>query len=156
MQLRRLQPQDAPLMLEWMHDADAVRHMRANFAAMTLDDCKRFIAAAQKDTPSLHRAVADEAGIYQGTVSLKNIDTDRGEAEFAIAMRRCAMGHGAAAWGMQAILQLGFAKLGLRRIYWCVDPVNVRACRFYAKQGYTPVSPEPDADGLLWFEVFAR
>ena len=63
MQMRRLQPQDAPLMLEWMHDADAVRHMRANFAAMTLDDCKRFIAAAQKDTPSLHRAVADEAGL---------------------------------------------------------------------------------------------
>ena len=27
MQLRRLQPQDAPLMLEWMHDADAVQHL---------------------------------------------------------------------------------------------------------------------------------
>ena len=94
MQLRRLQPQDAPLMLEWMHDADAVQHMRANFAAMTLADCERFIAAAQKDTPALHRAIADENGTYQGTVSLKNIDPAKGEAEFAIAVRRCAMGRG--------------------------------------------------------------
>ena len=127
MQLRRLQPQDAPLMLEWMHDADAVQHMRANFAAMTLSDCERFIAAAQKDTPALHRAIADENGTYQGTVSLKNIDPDKGEAEFAIAVRRCAMGRGVSAWGMREILHLGFAELGLRRIYWCVDPVNARA-----------------------------
>ena len=137
MQLRRLQPQDAPLMLEWMHDADAVQHMRANFAAMTLADCERFIAAAQKDTPALHRAIADENGTYQGTVSLKNIDTAKGEAEFAIAVRRCAMGRGVSAWGMREI------------------PVNARACRFYAKQGYTPITPEPDAENLLWFEVFA-
>ena len=108
MQLRCLQPQDAPLMLEWMHDPDAVRYMRADFSGMTLADCERFIAAAQQDTPSLHRAVADEAGVYQGTVSLKNRDAGRGEAEFAIAVRRCARGHGVAAWGMQAILQLGF------------------------------------------------
>lgn len=33
MQLRCLQPQDAPLMLEWMHDPDAVRYMRADFQA---------------------------------------------------------------------------------------------------------------------------
>ena len=74
MQLRCLQPQDAPLMLEWMHDPDAVRYMRADFSGMTLADCERFIAAAQQDTPSLHRAVADGAGVYQGTVSLKNRD----------------------------------------------------------------------------------
>lgn len=108
-------------MLEWMHDPDAVRYMRADFSGMTLADCERFIAAAQQDTPSLHRAVADEAGVYQGTVSLKNRDAGRGEAEFAIAVRRCAMGHGVAAWGMQAILQLGFSQLGLRRIY-CALP----------------------------------
>lgn len=91
MQLRCLQPQDAPLMLEWMHDPDAVRYMRADFSGMTLADCERFIAAAQQDTPCLHRAVADGAGVYQGTVSLKNCDAGRGEAEFAIAVRRCAM-----------------------------------------------------------------
>lgn len=156
MQLRRLLPQDAPLMLEWMHDADAVRYMRADFAHMQQADCERFIAAAQQDFPSLHRAIADEQGGYLGTVSLKNIDKTNREAEFAIAVRRCAMGHGAAAFGMQAILRLGFSQLGLRRIVWCVDPVNVRACRFYAKQGYTPLRPEPDENGLLWFAVQGR
>ncbi len=69
---------------------------------------------------------------------------------------RCGAVPWAMVWphgGMQAILQLGFSQLGLRRIYWCVAPQNVRACRFYAKQGYTPLKPEPDENGLLWFEV---
>ena len=65
------------------------------------------------------------------------------------------MGRGVSAWGMRDSQHLGFAELGLRRIYWCVDPVNARACRFYAKQGYTPITPEPDAENQHWFEVYA-
>lgn len=153
MQLRRLQMEDAPLMLEWMHDPDAVAHMHARFGAMTLTDCQEFIRSAQSDVPNLHRAVADEAGTYLGTVSLKNVDKQQREAEFAIAVRRAAMGHGVSSWAMKAILALGFTELGLRRIYWCADAANVRACRFYAKQGFQPRTAIPDEHNLLWYEV---
>ena len=136
-----------------MRDKNITEHLRADFENKTADDCLRFIRSSVKEKRHLHLAVTNEDGIYMGTVSLKNCDAGRGEAEFAIAVRRCAMGHGVAAWGMQAILQLGFSQLGLRRIYWCVAPQNVRACRFYAKQGYTPLKPDPDENGLLWFEV---
>ena len=84
--LRRLQPQDADRMLEWMHDPDSVAHMHAPFASMTREDCLRFIASAAQDTPSVHRAAVDEADRYLGTVSLKNIEPDTRRAEFAIAM----------------------------------------------------------------------
>ena len=50
--LRRLQPQDADRMLEWMHDPDSVEHMHAPFASMTREDCLRFIALAAQDSPA--------------------------------------------------------------------------------------------------------
>lgn len=154
--LRRLQPKDAPRMLEWMHDPDAVAHMHANFAAMTQADCLAFIAAAAQDRPSLHRAAVDGGDTYLGTVSLKNIDEAEQTAEFAISMHPCTRGSGQAGEAMQAILQLGFRETGLQKIYWCVDQQNLRARRFYEKQGYTPRSDRPDADGLFWYEISAR
>lgn len=155
MELRRLEPQDAPFMLEWMHDADAVAYMQADFADMTLQDCERFIRDAAETDKNLHCAIADADGVYQGTVSLKQIDSVRREAEFAIAIRRGAMGHGVSSFGMNEILECGFSKLGLRRIYWCVSEKNARARRFYQKQGYKPVRLTPDQNGLLWYEAFA-
>lgn len=154
--LRYLQPEDAPFMLEWMHDPELVQHMRGQFASKTLQDCYRFIDCAAQDPTDVHRAVADEQNVYLGTVSLKNLDKDDRQAEFAICMRRCAQGKGAAAAAMQAILQFGFQELGLRRIYWCVDPENHRARRFYQKQGYQPLDLCPDAQNLLWYEVLAE
>lgn len=152
--LRCLRPEDAPLMLEWMHDPEVVQYMRGHFASKTVEDCRRFIAEAARDTMNIHRAVADEQDIYLGTVSLKNLDKDNGQAEFAICMRRCAHGKGQARAAMQAILQLGFQELNLRRIYWCVDPDNLRARRFYQKQWYQPLTLQPDAQNLLWYEIW--
>ena len=155
-QLRRLRTQDAVRMLEWMHDPDTVAHMHANFAAMTEADCLRFIQAASKDRPGLHRAVVDEKDLYLGTVSLKAVDDITRSAEFAIAMHPATRGSGQAGEAMQAILHLGFAELGLKKIYWCVDVQNLRARHFYEKQGYLPRRREPDENGLLWYEISAR
>ena len=44
MKLRNLILEDAPLMLEWMHDKSVVAHLGTNFAEKTLADCQRFIA----------------------------------------------------------------------------------------------------------------
>lgn len=154
--LRRLQPQDAVRMLEWMHDPDTVAHMHANFAGMTQADCLRFIREAARDCPSVHRAVVDENDLYLGTVSLKAIDHKAGSGEFAIAMHPCTRGRGQAAEAMQAILRVGFQELGLQKIYWCVDQQNLRARRFYQKQGYLPCSREPDENGLFWYEISAQ
>jgi len=149
MTLRDLQPQDAPLMLEWMHDEELVRDMQANFAQKTIGDCRAFIAQAGQDPRQLHRAVADEDGTYLGTVSLKNIDREAARAEFAIAMRRCATGQGVSRYAMAEIFRVGFEELGLQEIYWCASRNNRRAMRFYEKGGYRP--SEPDARGLVWY-----
>lgn len=141
MNLRALQAKDAPLMLEWMHDPDVVGHLAANFAEKTLDDCNRFIAWANETQEDLHLAIVDDDDEYMGTVSLKHIHN--GTAEFAITIRACAMGKGYSASGMAAILKHGLDTLGLNAIYWCVNRKNLRAVRFYDKNGYARTEKIP-------------
>lgn len=134
MRLRKLEKTDAPLMLEWMHNPSVVKNMQADFAHKTLSDCENFIAHSEADGQNIHLAIVDDADIYMGTVSLKNIEN--GEAEFAITVRECAMGKGYSKYGMAEILRMGLEDLNLKRIYWCVAPENERAVKFYDKNGF--------------------
>ena len=140
MKLRQLEVEDAPLMLEWMHDPSVVEYMQADFAGKTLEDCEAFIKSAQKMNESMHLAIADDNDQYQGTVSLKYIRD--GSAEFAITIRASAMGRGISRYAMKEIIRKGFDELELRCIYWCVDPANKRAVRFYDKNGFRRVEAD--------------
>lgn len=143
MQLRKLQPKDAPLMLEWMHDKSVVEFMGANFGEKTIEDCQRFIQSSQEDEENINLAIVDDKDEYMGTVSLKHINRTEGVAEFAITIRKCAMGKGYSAYGMKEILNMGLTEVGLSEIYWCVSQHNRRAVSFYDKNGYTRTTDIP-------------
>ena len=130
-------------MLEWMHDESVVSHLGTDFSKKTLENCLGFIAASLQDENNLHLAIADKNDTYMGTVSLKHIDPQEKNAEFAITVRACAMGKGFSAYGMGEILRKGITELGLQDIYWCVSPKNERAVRFYDKHGYLRVTAVP-------------
>lgn len=155
MKLRKLKPDDAPLMLEWMHDPTVVERLNTNFAAKTLEDCRAFIDSAQNCREDLHLAIVDDSDTYMGTVSLKHMES--GTAEFAITVRRAAMGKGYSAYGMKTILSYGIQELGLKAIYWCVSPENKRAVRFYDKNQYQCTNQIPDTianryhQALIWY-----
>lgn len=161
MKLRNLENKDASLMLEWMHDETVVKNMQANFAAKTLQDCQAFIENSRSDKKNLHLAIIDEEDNYMGTVSLKNITDD--SAEFAITVRRSAMGKGYAKYGMSEIIRIGLREQNLDRVYWCVSSENKRAVRFYDKNGYQRVHiretgivldySEEQIDSYIWYEV---
>ena len=162
MRLRPLEPKDAPLMLEWMHDPDVVKFMHADFASKTLTDCERFIQAAKSSAENLHYAVVNDEDEYMVTVSLKHIKNRK--AEFAITVRACAMGKDYARFAMESIIRKGFSELRLDKIYWCVSPENTRALRFYDKNGYKR-SEEAEIDlyytpeeiaGMKWYCVKAE
>lgn len=145
MKLRELKSKDTELMLEWMKDDSVVHDLQTDFLKMTVDDCRNFIRQAreqyaEKNPCYLHYAITDEAGgdfdEYLGTVSLKNIDYTFKRAEFAIAIRKKAMGLGIAHLAMKEIIRIGFQQLDLNLIYWYVSPENLRANRFYEKNGY--------------------
>lgn len=147
--LRNLKKADAPLMLEWMHDGSVVEWMEADFASKTLADCERFIENSQTDETNINKAIVDENDEYMGTVSLKHVDREAGHAEFAITIRKAAMGKGYSRQGMADIIKYGFEEVGLKQIYWYVKKVNERAVRFYDKNGYPRVDslPVPGFEG---------
>lgn len=143
MRLRKLEQKDAEFMLEWMHDESVVRHMSANFAEKTLQDCQRFIEYSQNCEEDLNLAIVDQDDTYMGTVSLKHINFQEKTAEFAITIRKEAMGQGYSAYGMQEIIRIGFEELDLEKILWCVSVDNQRAVRFYDKNGYQRTTDIP-------------
>lgn len=163
MRLRDLEVKDAPLMLEWMHDKDVTKCMATDFASKTIEDCERFIAGSLTDTENVHKAIVTDEDEYMGTVSLKHIDEIHGNAEFAITVRKVAMGKGYSWFGMVEIFKCAFEQLSLQSVYWCVSEKNARACRFYDKHGFrrvVDISPEilgryENNTDLRWYSVLS-
>lgn len=157
MRLRELEEKDAPLMLEWMHDSSVVEYMQADFASKTLEDCIQFIHSSSDEDS--HFAVVDDKDEYMGTVSLKHITDD--DAEFAITIRKAAMGKGFSSFAMKEIINYGFDVLKLNSIYWCVNPENKRAVRFYDKNGYERIDKKEFSGGYtpeqvqkyIWYQI---
>ena len=142
MKLRKLRIEDAPYMLEWMHDDSVVHDLHRDFTSMTIDDCRGFIERSMSEH-NLHLAITDASHIdpdeYLGTVSLKHIDNTSHTAEFGITIRTCAMGAGIAHEAMNRIMDKARDELDINSVYWCVSPDNARALRFYDKHGYLRV-----------------
>jgi len=134
MELRRLKLKDAKYMLEWMKDTELVKYMGTNFGNKTVEDCEYFIKTNQDNPLNIHWAIVNEKDEYMGTVSLKNIE--KTEAEFAIVIRRCAMGKGYSRYAMEECIKYAFQHMGLKKVYWYVSSANERAIRFYEKNGY--------------------
>lgn len=159
MKLRKLELKDASQMLEWMHDEDVIKNLQADFLSKTLKDCQEFIVSSWSSSDScLHYAIADEEDVYQGTVSLKHINYNLNSAEFAIVIRKSAMGTGISKSAMESILHIGEAK-GLKTIVWCVNNDNKRAIKFYDKNSYQRIVQVPDwlssfypeNNNLIWY-----
>lgn len=160
MKLRELRQSDAKRMLEWMHDTSVVEKLQTDFRKKTLEDCRKFIANSNDDE-NVNLAVTDDNDNYMGTVSLKHIHD--GEAEFAIALHKDAIGKGMGILAMRKMLDMGFVKYGLSKIYWCVAKDNVRALRFYDKNLFKRIKYEDvkmpigytreQVESYIWYQV---
>lgn len=87
-------------------------------------------------------AIVDQSDQYMGTVSLKHICQEYKDCEFAITIRKCAMGKGYSKIAMKKIISLAFEKYGMEQVFWCVSNENSRAIKFYDKNGYQRVSSD--------------
>lgn len=160
MKLRPLEIYDAPFMLEWMHDINVTEKMRADFSKKNITDCNNFILNAMNSENDLHLAVVNDLDEYMGTVSLKDINREDMSAEFAIILRTIAMGKGYSMFAMKEIIRVGFEKLSLDKIYWCVAKNNLRAIKFYDKNKYKRINPkylgnlnydEKEIEAYIWY-----
>ena len=150
MVLRDLQIEDAGFMYEWMQDPDIIKYMDTDFSSKTLEDCERFIRNSWNDNKNIHKAIVED-NEYMGTVSLKNIEENK--AEFAITIRKEAMGKGISSDAMNEIIRFGFKEVGLNQIYWYVKPNNKRAIRFYDKNKFKRIDKK--VNDYIWYRVTA-
>ena len=134
--LRNLKSKDAPLMLEWMQDLSIACFFRFDASSMTAEDCERFISSTDSEINSKHYAIVNDEDEYLGTISLKNIDKQKREAEYAISTRKKAHGTGAAMSATKEILRVAFEEMHLQRVYLNVLKENGRANAFYQKVGF--------------------
>lgn len=161
--LRRLGFSDISGMLEWMHDEELVKWLKKDFTAMKENDCYQFVEDSRKESVHIHLAIADSySDEYLGTVSLKNINFARRDAELGICLRRKCLGKriGIRAW---ELIRNEATKVGIERIYLCVSVNNIRAIRFYEKNSFEEFSPsdvelegymEDGNSSLRWFQYF--
>lgn len=134
--LRALEPKDAEGMLEWMTDPEIACFFRFDTAKITIDSCLKFISSSTQNVECKHYAIADDIDNYLGTISLKDIDTDKKTAEYAISTRRYVHGTGVAFQATEEVLKIAFEQLHLQRVYLNVLVNNVRANVFYKKIGF--------------------
>lgn len=161
MYLRELKSKDALLMLEWMHDKDVTKDLSTDFSRKTLDDAIGFINNSKVDKDNIHFAIVNDEDEYMGTVSLKHVDYKKRTAEFAITVRKCAMGKGYSWFGMKSIIEKAFQEFELETVYWCVSRSNLRAVKFYDKHNFhetLDISNEilkryEDVNDLKWYSV---
>lgn len=156
--LRALKEKDAVRMLEWMNHADVVQYMKIGERKHTLDEVLGFIKNAKMDKGNFHYAIADQNDIYLGTVSLKNIDTKKGSAEYAIALHPDAIGLGIAALATSQVLKIAFSNLNLQEVYLNVLAENTRAIRFYEKFGWeyrkkSKICFDGTVKTLIWYRI---
>ena len=62
---------------------------------------------------------------------------------------------------MREILKYGFTEKGIDSVYWCVDPMNLRAVRFYEKHNavrcdapeYASGYTEEEKETYIWYRM---
>ena len=156
--LRKLMAQDCAGMLEWMHDEKIASVFAQDFQSMSELDAVRFIEHAYDDPTSLHFAIVDPDDEYMGTVSLKNVNPENRNAEYAISTRQKAHGTGLAKRATLDVLRYAFEVMGLHKVYLNVKETNERAIAFYRKIGFEQegrfrqhVHEDDRFVDLLWF-----
>lgn len=137
MRIRELQINDSKRMLEWMHNPDLNQFFQTDFSAVKMDAARNFISRSKTKTNNeLHLAITNYSDCYMGTVSLKNIDSQHRNAEYAISLCPDAIGKGYASFATKKILDIGFNQYSLIKIYLNVVRQNIRAVKFYEKFGF--------------------
>lgn len=157
--IRKLEPKDAALMLEWMHDKEINRAFRYPFAEATKESVLAFINNSYNEQ-NKHFAIVNEQDEYLGTVSLKNISEQNSSAEYAVVMRKKAQGTGVAMKATQEVVRYAFDELKLHKIYLNVLEINEKAKRFYQKCGFEFEGTQKDAiilngkfESLSWYGI---
>ena len=159
MKLRELKEKDVDRILLWMHSDESKEIFAKDFNNYTKEDVKKFVNS-KNTKEDLNFACVNDNDDYLGTVSLKNIDYENNNAEYAISFIKEAQGTGAAVFATKEILNKAFSELKLEKVYLNVLSTNKRAIAFYKKMGFKEegifknhLKKDDKYIDLLWYAI---
>jgi len=142
--LRAIEPDDVPLLWEWMQDEELMRLRDYPEPPTSLDQARRELEESPGNSEDrLHLAITTLDGELIGETTLRDIDQRNRGAIFTIAIgKREYWGHGFGSDATRCLMKYAFEQLNLHRIDLFVHASNERAIRAYEKCGFRH-------DGLL-------
>lgn len=159
--LRELRIADAEHMYEFIEDRDISHNFVFTRYPFSKENFNEFITNSWSDTKNIHYAIVDD-NEYVGTVSLKNINYVDRNAEYAIVIRKKFWGTKCAYEATKQIIEYGFKRINLHKIYFNVLSSNLRARKFYEKFGFIKENAFKEHmfingkyEDLIWYCIFS-
>ncbi|SCG81935.1 diamine N-acetyltransferase [Proteiniborus sp. DW1] len=161
--LRELKLCDLEYMYEIINEPEVASNFLFTRYPFSKESLEAFIKNSWRNTKDVHYAIVNGNDEYIGTVSLKNINYIDKNAEYAIVVRKKYWGQKYAYEATKAIINYGFDKLNLNKIYLNVLSSNTRANLFYEKFGFIKeaifkehVYINGKYEDLVWFSIFKK
>ena len=133
--IRRFTRADIPKKVEWINNPQNNRFLHYDLPLSEEKTEQWFDRHAGEDTR--YDAIIEANGVPVGTRGLLSIDRKNGKAEYYIAMGEPEYkGKGVAKEASRRILEYGFEKLGLNRIYLFTESENIPAQKLFESVGF--------------------
>jgi RimJ/RimL family protein N-acetyltransferase len=136
LKLRELRLEDIDEMYEFIEDNEIASNFIFTRYPSSKEGLGKFITKSWGNHNDIHFAITNEENKYVGTVSLKNINYVDRNAEYAIVLRKNFWGKNYAFEATKQIVEYGFQRINLHKIYLNVLSSNIRANKFYEKVGF--------------------
>ena len=133
--IRKFEKSDIPKKVEWINNPENNQFLHYDIPISVENTEKWFDSHVGDD--SRYDAVIEADGIPVGTIGLLGIDSKNSKAEFYIAMGEVSYkGKGVAKEASRLLLEYGFVKLGLNRIYLYTEAMNENAQMLFERVGF--------------------
>ena len=133
--IRKFERFDIPKKVEWINNPENNQFLHYDIP-ICVEKTEKWFDSHQGDE-SRYDAVIEVDGVPVGTIGLLSIDRKNSKAEYYIAMGETDYkGKGVAKKASKLILEYGFEKLGLNRIYLFTESGNIAAQRLFERVGF--------------------
>ena len=136
--LRPLSLNDAPRFCRWLADQEVTKFLAIyESPAPSVKEEMEWIKKARRDKNNFRLAIDTIDGVHIGSIALNKIDRFTKRAEFGIFIGdKKYLGQGLGTQACQLIIDYGFKKLKLHRIYLRYIAYNIRGEKSYLKCGF--------------------
>lgn len=134
--IRKFEKADIPQKVSWVNDPANNTYLHYDLP-LEIEKTEQWFEKTSGRTDRFD-GVIEADGVAVGLIGLLNIDQKNQKAEYYVLIGdRAFLGRGVAKEASRQIVEYGFFKLGLNRIYLYTEVGNISAQRLFERLGFT-------------------